>query len=111
MFVEPTGLRIDVVTAGGGAATLCLSGELDADTAGALVADAEALVDEGHRHLALDCSDVTFCDSFGLRAMMLLWDRVQPDGTVAISQPSDTLTRILDITGLAEKFGLRQETA
>ncbi len=61
-----------------------------------------ALVADEHRHLILDCSNLTFCDSFGLRTMMNLWQSVQPDGSVTIASPSDHLNRLLQIAGLAD---------
>ena len=103
MLSEPPGLHIEVLT-DAGQAVLRSCGELDADTASLLTTDAGAMVLRGPRHLVLDCAGVTFCDSFGLRAMLLLWDRVQPDGSVTIDRPSATLVRILEITGLIERF-------
>jgi anti-sigma B factor antagonist len=105
MLLEPTSLRIDLLT-DSKAALLRLTGSLDSDSASALVADAERLVLRGHRHLILDCGAVTFCDSFGLRAMLVLRDRVRPDGSVTIGRPSDTLMRLLEISGEAESFDI-----
>lgn len=96
-------LQIEV-PADSDAALLRLSGELDAESAGSLVAEAGQLVREGQRHVVLDCAGVTFCDSFGLRAMTQLWLQVQPDGSLTIARPSDFLLRILEITGLADRF-------
>lgn len=110
MFVEPKRLQIDVVTDSGGA-VLRLSGDLDADSADLLVINGQQLVEQGSRELELDCQGVTFCDSFGLRAMMHLWTCVQPEGSVIVTRPSETLSRILDITGLADRFGLAREAS
>jgi len=107
MLAEPTGLQIDVSPNAGGA-VLCLSGEIDADSAESLVATVGPLAQQGRRKLVLDCADVTFCDSFGLRAMTVLWDQVQPDGSVTIARPSAMLSRILEITGLAGRFGVAE---
>ena len=103
MSSEPPGLRIELLT-DAPESVMRLCGELDADTASLLVTDAEQMVRRGQRHLVLDCAGVTFCDSFGLRAMLVLWDRVQPDGSVTIDRPSATLVRILEITGLIDRF-------
>ncbi len=83
-------------------AVLRLSGELDSDTAGSLATQGCALVADQHLHLILDCSSLTFCDSFGLRTMMNLWQSVQPNGSVTITSPSDHLIRLLQITGLSD---------
>ena len=103
MLIHPVGLQIDV-EANDAVALLRLTGELDADSAGGLMEAGDRIVAAGHRHVTLDCAAVTFCDSFGLRAMTQLWLRVQPDGSVTIVNPSDLLVRILGITGLAERF-------
>lgn len=103
MLADPPGLRIDLVPESD-AALLCLSGELDADSAGGLVEAGERAVSEGHRRLIVDCANVTFCDSFGLRALLLLWEAVGPDGSVTVAHPSATLVRILDLTGVGERF-------
>ncbi len=103
MLSEPPGLHIELLTDARDP-VLRLCGELDADTSSLLTMDAESMVLRGVRHLVLDCAGVTFCDSFGLRAMLQLWDRVQPDGSVTIDRPSATLVRILEITGLIERF-------
>ena len=91
-------------------AVLRLSGELDSDTAGSLDTQGRALVADQHRHLILDCSGLTFCDSFGLRTMMNLWQSVQPDGSVTIASPSDHLNRLLQITGLSDTLRARPVT-
>jgi anti-sigma B factor antagonist len=87
-------------------AVLGLIGELDAETAGTLTAHGQALVAAGHRRLVLDCAGLTFCDSFGLRTMNDLWNSVQPDGSVTIAFASDHLNRLLQITGLFQKFAV-----
>lgn len=110
MLSDPTGLHVDTST-DAGVAVLLLSGELDADSADAFVADASHLIEQGYTDLVLGCAAVTFCDSFGLRAMTLLADRLHPDGSLTITQPSEMLTRILDITGLAERLGLAREAS
>ncbi len=91
-------------------AVLRLSGELDAVGAGLLLVEAEPLVRRGHRHLVLVCGAVTVCNSVGLRAIVRLWGRVQPDGSVTVTRPSPTVAHILDITGLAGLFQIPADT-
>lgn len=105
MVVEPTVLRIEVAAVGNGV-LVCLDGDLEAESAASLVAEGERLSAAGHRRLTLDCAALTFCDSYGLHAMDQLRHQVQPDGSVTIVNPSDLLTRILQITDLADKFGI-----
>jgi len=103
-MVERSRLRIDVLT-NEGAAALRLWGQLDADTVGAQVSEAEQLMARGHRHLVIDCAAVTFCNSFGVAAMALLLDLAQPNGSMILDRPSKALTRMLIIAPcLGERF-------
>jgi len=93
-----------VVQAGTDAAEVRLSGEMDMATADAMLDPAHQLVAGGHRHLVLNCGSLDFCDSQGLMAMIGLLKAVEPDGSVTIAEPSETLVRALTITGLVERF-------
>jgi anti-anti-sigma factor len=103
VLLEPTHFRIDVL-ADTRAALLRLTGELDAGSASFLVADAERLVLQGHRHLVLDCGGITFCDSYGLRALKVLSDRLRPDGSVTLARPSTQLLDLLHTADLQDQF-------
>ncbi|MDQ6696270.1 MAG: STAS domain-containing protein [Actinomycetota bacterium] len=89
-------------------AVMSVFGELDAETASALAAAGEQVVSQGHRHVQLDCSEVTFCDSFGLRVMAELGRRLEPDGSFVVVNASARVLRVLQVTGLAERFGIRE---
>jgi len=84
-----------------------LTGELDVATADSMFAPAHRLVAEGHRHFILNCAALDFCDSQGLMAMVRLLRAVQPDGAVMLAEPSDTLVKLLTVTGLADEFLIR----
>jgi anti-anti-sigma factor len=103
LLLEPTHLRIDVL-ADTQAALLRLTGALDASSAACLVADSERLVLNGHRHLILDCAGVSFCDSYGLRALTVLSDRLDPDGSVTLARPSAQLLELLELADLSNRF-------
>ncbi len=79
---------------------LRLGGELDADSVDALSTTGQRLFEEGNRRLVLDCSGLTFCDSFGLRAITDFWRLAQPDGSVTVVRPSQAVMRLCRITGL-----------
>ncbi len=81
-----------------------LTGDLDMETADSLVAAAEQVMRKGHHDVTIDCDGLTFCDSYGLRALQAVASLVEPDGSVSISRPTPTLTRILDISGIADSF-------
>lgn len=105
MLLEPARFRIDVL-ADTRAALLRLTGELDGTSASALVADGERLVLQGHRHLILDCAGVSRCDEFGLRALTVLADRLDPEGSVTLARPPADLLDLLDEADLTGRFHL-----
>ncbi len=97
--------RLGITLLGGtDTAVLRLSGELDGSTADSLIAGADVPLQTGQPHLIIDCGDLTFCDSYGLRAMEVLADRSGPAGSVTIVHPSETLNRLFDCTRLGERF-------
>jgi anti-sigma B factor antagonist len=92
------------VGAGADAAEIRLTGDMDMATADAMLAPAYQLVADGHRHLILNCGSLDFCDSQGLMAMIRLLKAVQPDGSVTIVEPPETLVQVFTATGLVDKF-------
>ncbi|MET7686163.1 STAS domain-containing protein [Streptomyces sp. NPDC005423] len=78
-----------------------IAGELDLTTAPLLRAQALALIEQGHRHLILDLSAVTFCDSSGFNALIgILRCAKTADGTLVLAAVPDRLQRMLHLTGL-----------
>jgi anti-anti-sigma factor len=83
-----------------------ISGEIDASTAPRLVEAVAQLPDSGGA-VVVDVKDVTFIDSSGLRVLISLAERVRDDGrTVELSNPSSSVLRLLEITGLTSMFGI-----
>ncbi|MEU9798865.1 STAS domain-containing protein [Streptomyces sp. NPDC051000] len=77
-------------------------GYLDIGTAPHLRAHALALIEQGHRHLILDLAAVTFCDSSGLNALIVILRCAKTaDGTLVLAAVPDRLQRMLDLTGLS----------
>lgn len=104
MLPDRTNLHIDIRDA-----RLELRGDLDMDTAATVIEAARHLVDDGQRDVVVDCAGLTFCDSYGLRALKEVADLVGPEGSASISRPSATLTRILSITGLGDAFTITED--
>ncbi|MFF7253679.1 STAS domain-containing protein [Streptomyces microflavus] len=78
-----------------------VSGELDMATAPHLRAHALALIEQGHQHLILDLSAITFCDSSGFNALVGIFRCAQAaDGTLVLAAVPGRLARLLDLTGL-----------
>lgn len=90
-------LEIDASADGG----LTLRGDVDAHTAGQLEA---SLVDlRQAAEVRLDMSQVTFLDSSGLRVVIAAHKRLDEAGQALIlADPSDVVTRLLEITGLRD---------
>ncbi len=83
-----------------------IAGEIDASTVPLLV-DAFERLPEHDGAVVLDLHDVSFIDSSGLRVLISLVERAREDGrTVEIANPSNSVVRLLEITGLAGMFGL-----
>lgn len=59
----------------------------------------------GAHEVMFELGDATFVDSAGLRIFIQALRQVQPiDGRVILSQPSTTLRRLLELTGLDQHF-------
>ncbi len=83
-----------------------VAGELDASTAPSL-SDAFAELPDTTAQVDIDLAGVTFIDSSGLRVLIALNDRVTSEGgRVVVSSASNTVRRLLEITGLESTFGV-----
>ena len=88
-----------------GEGVVSLVGELDLAEADAFLQWVGANVN-GHREVMLDCSELTFLDSSGIRAIL----RVTSQGTkVVIRRPTPAVRKVLEITGVDERAGVRVE--
>jgi len=104
--LEPTegGLVLDA-TVEGRIAVVRVAGEVDLASAARFQAYGEQLVDDGAQSLVVDCSQIGFMGSTGLRVLVALHQRVEAvGGTLTVQQPSAALHRILTITGLTDHF-------
>jgi anti-anti-sigma factor len=80
-------------------------GELDLSTAGRLCRTVEAVSGARRRmRVLLDLSELAFCDSTGLRALVGAVREVEINGgrAAVIVPPDSVLHRILDLSGLGE---------
>jgi anti-sigma B factor antagonist len=77
-------------------------GELDLSTAPGLCQTVETVADRGR--LLIDLSELSFCDSTGLRALVGAVREVEINGGKAALAvpPGGPLDRILELTGLGE---------
>lgn len=94
----PLSLRVRRVE---GAAILHVAGSVDASSVQGLRSALFELVDEGHRRVVLDLSDVLFLDSSGLGAVVSTYARLRDAGNAfAVACPNDLVFRVFRLTGL-----------
>jgi anti-anti-sigma factor len=87
----------------GDALEVALAGELDMAAAFKLESELDRLLARrAARRLVLDLAELTFIDSAGLGALLAIHDRAQDLGIeFVLSNPSDPVRRILDLSGTA----------
>jgi len=85
----------------GDEATLTLTGELDPHTAPTLADELDGVRAEGATTVVLVLSQLSFVDSSGLRVLIAA-DRSlsEEGGRLVLRSPSETVRRLLEITGL-----------
>jgi anti-sigma B factor antagonist len=91
-----------------GAPALVLRGELDVYTAPDLCARLEA---HRGRRVLLDLSQLAFCDSCGLRALICEAREAEiAGGRVCVVAPATgSVRRLLQLTGLEDRFGVHTD--
>lgn len=88
-------------------AVLILRGSLDIDTAPALRANVNRLVDRAAPHVVVDLAGLDFCDSMGVGELVNAHSRaLQRGGWVRLAAPSTFLRRLLDTLGLTPHLSL-----
>jgi anti-sigma B factor antagonist len=84
-----------------GLAIATVAGDMDTRTAETLRRDASMIIEQGSPHLVLDLSQVGFCDSAGLSALIGLWHAAQAvGGALRLANVPDRLMRMLVLTGV-----------
>jgi|1186.fasta_scaffold127992_2 anti-sigma B factor antagonist len=83
-------------------ARIFVRGELDLATAPELRREIENLLSDGHRRplVIIDMGDVTFCDSSGLQALLLLAEHSHRVGiNFRLSNLTANVQRVFELTG------------
>ena len=84
---------------------LVVRGELDLSTADALRRRFTQVLDEGADMVFVDVTAVTFIDGAGLRSLNWAWQEFdQRGGRLVVDRTSRTVDRMLELTGLVERF-------
>jgi anti-anti-sigma factor len=91
-------------------AVLVLRGSLDIDTAPALKANLNRLVERPTPHVVVDLSGLDFCDSMGVGVLVTAHAKAQErGGWVRLAAPSSFLRRLLDTLGLTDFMSLHAD--
>jgi anti-anti-sigma factor len=104
--VLPNGVAPFRILACGDPGRFALVGELDMTEAGACIEQLSAPAKEGC--LRLDTSRLTFIDSTGIRALLMLAEL--GDG-ITLEHPRPNVRRVLEVVGLGSVEGIRIEDA
>ena len=91
-----------------GVRLIAVAGELDIATAPSLCALLDATRAGRRPRLLVDLTDVGFCDSTGLRALLGAASEVRTHGGrfALVCPPDSGVARLLDVVGAAEAFAI-----
>ncbi|MFE3329418.1 STAS domain-containing protein [Streptomyces sp. NPDC059176] len=100
MFSDDDRITVTNLLLDGGFAVLRVSGELDMETEQDLLIHAGRLIGGGHRHLVLDLTALTFCDSRGLNCLLSL-NRLclRMEGRLLLAGVGSRVMRLLTVSG------------
>jgi stage II sporulation protein AA (anti-sigma F factor antagonist) len=80
---------------------VALAGKLDAGSQSAAERYLESIVAEGSTRVVLDCTELEFISSAGIRALLFLVKRVKPiGGAVSVCAARPHVRQMLEFTGL-----------
>lgn len=98
-------------TASEAAARVAVAGDVDLAAADRLLAAVAPLI-RPRAEVAVDCAQVRFLDSAGLRALLELNRKAQEaGGTLVLEAPSAAVARLLELAGVADLFTVRPPAA
>lgn len=108
----PRSLTVATTMTAPDAATVVLTGRLDAVAAPELTAELAALLAAGRTHLVIDLSDVAFLDSAGLAVLVRSRreTRSQHGGVTLVSPASENAMRVLRLTQFDRVFTMLPST-
>jgi anti-sigma B factor antagonist len=90
----------------GDADVIAIDGELDLATAPELSAALDARLVAGRRVIVADLSQLTFCDSSGLRVFVRIRrELLERGGRFALAAPVPIVRRVLEVSGLDGVLG------
>jgi anti-sigma B factor antagonist len=85
-------------------------GEIDLSTASIFKRAIHELIENGHRHILIDMSQVVFMDSSGFGTLLSAIKILRPqNGTVTLAGCNDAVSRMLGITRLDTLFNVHAD--
>ena len=88
-------------TLSGTAATLKIIGRVDTTTAPELEATIDGCI-AGMKELVLDCSELEYVSSAGLRVILKTQKLMNAQGNMKLRHVNETIMEVFDITGFAD---------
>jgi anti-anti-sigma factor len=87
-----------------GVVVLSLNGRVDASNAATLEQKILALIAAGERRLVIDCAQLQYMSSAGLRVLLVAAKRLSNDGKLGIAALSNQIRDVFDIAGFSSIF-------
>jgi len=86
-----------------------LRGEVDLASAPQFRRSLHDLIDQGHKRIALDLSNLEFMDSTGLGVLIGCLKRLkEADGDLVLAGVQPAVARVFEVTGLDRIFTIRE---
>ena len=87
-----------------GVVVLSLNGRVDASNAATLEQKILALIAAGEKRLVIDCAQLQYMSSAGLRVLLVAAKRLSNDGKLGIAALSNSIRDVFDIAGFSSIF-------
>ncbi|MFI3333383.1 MAG: STAS domain-containing protein [Rikenellaceae bacterium] len=95
-------MNVEVIKQDSGEVTLKVDGRIDTVTAKSFEASAMSVLSEKPSQIVMDCSELAYVSSSGLRVFLMLQKGVNAAGTkMRIINMSDAIKQVFKITGFA----------
>ena len=97
-----------VIKETGGILTGILAGRLDTVAAEQTDKDMQPLLEQAHRNIEIDCTNLEYISSSGLRLLLTLRKQVaEKGGTLVIRNINDEIRNVFTLTGFFKLFDIR----
>jgi anti-anti-sigma factor len=87
-----------------GAVVLGVNGRVDASNASVLEQRILALLDAGETRLVIDCAQLQYISSAGLRVLLVVAKRLSNSGKLALAALNNQIRDVFDIAGFSSIF-------